>query len=180
MKNFRSVMLIAALVTCISCSDNDNDPEVNSGMILGEWQLEEMNYSGTTSMTMEGQTSSLVYAAEAIDIDAQVIFNDQTYRSQGSYTIRMSTTMEGNTQVQDYPFSDISGTGTYNIEGNRITTDPDLPPGSEQEFLMEGGEGTIMELKENRMVIVNSEEVTSIVNGMEMEVTMELIQIFSR
>lgn len=174
-------MLLTALATFISCSNDDNDPEVDSGMILGEWQLDEMNYSGTTTVTMEGQTSSISYEAEAIDMDAQVIFNDQsTYSTKGSYTIRMTTNMEGYTDVQDYPFSNVNGTGTYRLEGDKIFTNADIPAGSEQEYLMSSGEGTIMELTENRMVIFNSEEVTSTTDNMEMEVTLELIQILSR
>lgn len=181
MKNFRSIMLIAALITCISCSNDDNDPEVNSGLILGEWQFEEMSYTGTTTVTMEGQTSSLSYEAEAIDIDAQVIFNDQTtYRTQGSYTIRMTTIMEGQSYEQDYPFSNVDGTGTYRIEGNTIFTNADVPAGSEHEYLMTAGEGTIMELTENRMVLFTSQEEITTTDNMEMEVTIELIQVLIR
>lgn len=181
MKSFRSVLLVAALITCFSCSNDNNDPEVSSEMILGEWNLEEMSYSGTSTATMNGQTSSLVYAAEAIDMDAQVIFNDQSnYSTKGSYTIRMTTTMEGSTDVQDHLISNANATGTYRIEGNKIYTSANQPADSEQEYLMDTGEGTIMELTGNRMVIFSSEEVNTTSDGMALEVTMELIQILSR
>lgn len=181
MKGIKFIMLVAALVTCISCSEENNDPEVNQGILLGEWQLEEMNYSGTTSVAGDGQTSTVSYAAEAIDINAQVTFTDASnYSTKGSYTIRMHTTVEGETAVQNFPYTNINGSGTYRIEGNKIFTNPGTPSTSDQEFLMDSSEGTLMELTENRMVIFIEEEVNSTVENMELNVTYEVIQIFSR
>lgn len=180
MKNLRLIALLAVISTCFSCSKDDNETDVNSS-VLGEWQLEEISYSGTTSVNADGFTSIVSYSAEAIDIDAQVIFNDATnYTTKGSYVIRMTTTFDGDTEVENYPFTNINGSGTYRIEGNKIFTEPNLPPGSEQEYLMGSGEGTILELTENRMVLFVAEQVNSTVENMEMEVTYEVTQILTR
>lgn len=181
MKNLKLIALLAVIGTCFSCSNDDNDTDANPSMVLGEWQLEEMSYSGTSSVNGDGFTSFVSYSAEAIDINAQVIFNNATnYTTKGSYVIRMTTTYDGDTEVENYPFTNINGSGTYRIEGNKIFTEPTLPPASEQEYLMGSGEGTIIELTENRMVVFMAEQVNSTIENMELEVTYEVTQILTR
>lgn len=181
MKNLRLIALLAVIGICLSCSNDDNDTDVNSSMVLGEWQLEEISYSGTSSVNGDGFTSLVSYSAEAIDINAQVIFNNATnYTTKGNYVIRMTTTVDGATEVENYPYININGSGTYRIEGNKIFTEPTLPRASEQEYLMGSGEGTIIELAENRMVFFMAEQVNSTIENMELEVTYEVTQILTR
>ncbi len=95
MKNPKYLLLIAVLVSLVSCSKDEN-PGVDVSLVLGEWNLEEITYSGTSTVTQGGQTLTSSYTGEAIDLDARVIFNnDNKFRTEGSYTIKVITTVMG-------------------------------------------------------------------------------------
>ena len=181
MKIFKYFLLTAALVFFVSCSKDDDNPGTDSSMVLGEWNLEEFSYSGSTTATQGDQTVSSTYTGEAYDLDARVIFNSATnYSTEGSYTIKLTTTVNGQTMVQDYPYSDISGSGTYRVEGNKLITTSNAPPDPGLVDPMATAEGTIVELTANRMVLFAEQVVNSTMQGAEVEIRNETLQVFSR
>lgn len=181
MKNPRCFLLIALLATLISCSNDDNPPGVNSTLVLGEWNVEEISYSGSSTVTQGGQTLTSTYTGEAIDLDARLIFNDATnYTTEGNYTIKLLTTVNGQTMEQNVPYPDLSGSGTYRIEGNKIFTTSSRPAGPGPVDPMATLEGTIIELTTNRMVFLIEQQVSSNIQGAEVEIENEMLQVFSR
>lgn len=181
MKNLRCFLLIAVLATLISCSNDDTPQELNSTLILGEWNLEEISYSGSSTVTQGGQTLTSTYTGEGIDLDARVIFNDATnYTTEGNYTIKLITTVNGQTMEQNIPYPDLSGSGTYRIEGNKIFTTSTRPAGPGPIDPMATVEGTIIELTSNRMAFLTEQQLSSTVQGAEVEIENEMLQVVSR
>lgn len=181
MRALKMLLFTTAMVVVCSCSKEENEHEIDHSMLLGEWNLTEFSYSGTSSLTEGGETTSLSYSAEGVDIDARVNFVDETkYTTAGSYTIILTTIMDGETIVQRYPFSDITGSGTYKIEGNRMTTRPQSSAYQEQMQLMNSSEVIIRELTSSRMVLVMEMHTVAEEEGMEAEMTLDMIQILTR
>ncbi|MCY2686022.1 lipocalin family protein [Salinimicrobium sp. TH3] len=180
MRALKIMLFLAALVSFVSCSKEENDPELETEMLLGEWHLEEFNYSGTNVYSAGNETASVSYTGEAVEIDFETVFlKDGTYITVGTYTIILTSTAEGETTVEEFTYSDINTTGTYNIDGNKITTTHEQEyPG--QETIAEISEGVIKELTPNRLILTYEYSGTTEVWGMEVEVNTNVIQIFSR
>lgn len=181
MRALKMLLLTTAMVIVCSCSKEENEHEIDHSMLLGEWNLTEFSYSGTSSLTDGGETSSLSYSAEAVDMDARVKFVDETnYTTAGRYTITLTTTMDGEIIVQQYPFSDITGSGTYKIEGNRMISQPQSSAYQDEMQLMNSSEVIIRELTSSRMVLVMEMHTVAEEEGMQAEITLDMIQILTR
>lgn len=182
MKTFRYFLVLLTFVVFVSCSNDDDTPSIDQSMAVGEWNLEEYTYSGSTTVSQGGTTNSTSYVGEFYDIDARLTLNsDNTYRSEGSYNLELSYTLGGETITQDMPTSNFESTGTYTIQGNRILTDAEQPPLEQPgQLTIEISEGTIEELTSNRMVLVFDEVYDSDAQGMQMNITVEGRQVYSR
>lgn len=180
----KTIKNFCALVTClivISCSGDDDNPGIDQSLILGEWDLVEYNYSGNTSVTQGGSTITTSYIGEFYDLDAQVVFNENnSYSTAGSYVVKLTTTYEGETLVQDVPSNDVSSTGTYRIESNKLITDvsPQLQQPGDLNIVI--NEATIVELTSNRLVLSFEQEFNTTMEGMEMNLNVEGVQVYSR
>lgn len=183
MKIFRNSVLALLFIAFVSCSGDDDDASVQTSDLTGEWNLQEMDYSGTSTVNFGGTTASTSYSGELISGGALVTFNDDnTWTSGGSYTIRLTTNMEGMTDVQDVPVSDFSGSGTYSVNGNKITTTQEEYDLEEPFTISPMGieEATISELTADRLVLTFDYAETTTMNGMEVEITMEGYQVLTR
>jgi hypothetical protein len=177
MRALKVLLFVTALASLVSCSKDDDGPQVDKNMILGEWELTEFNYSGTTSVNDGTETATVSYTGEGIDMDAQVVFVDASnYTTAGSYTIKLTTTVDGESSAQEYTYPDLTGSGTYKIEGNKMTT---TPQGS-QEQIIQASEAVIQELTSSKMVLVIEQRSVTVVEGMEVEINLDMIQVLSR
>ncbi len=80
MRALKIMLFLTALVSFVSCSKEENDPELETEMLLGEWHLEEFNYSGTNVYSAGNETASVSYTGEAVEIDFETVFlKDGTY-----------------------------------------------------------------------------------------------------
>lgn len=174
-KMFAVVFLLSGLF--VSCS-NDDENEVSNSELVGEWQLEEYFYEGTTQTSQGGQSLSSSYSGEAYDINAKINFDENSWQTQGSYIVKLLTEVNGQSISQDYPFSNYSGSGNYSLEGNVVTLENQNHnlPGA----VVTGDEFTITELSANNLVLSFSYEGRSTVSGMEVNIILEGFQRYSR
>lgn len=180
MKILKYSLLSAALVFFISCSKDDN-PEVNSSLVLGEWDFEEFTYSGTSTTTIGGESATSTYTGEAYDLDAGINFeSDGNYSVQGKYIIKLTNTVYGQTMVQDYPFTGINVTGKYRIEGNKMFVTANVPAGGINLNPTGTTEGVIVELTVNRLVIASKQEANVTEQGVQVKIIHEEYQVFTR
>jgi hypothetical protein len=181
MKTIKYFCALLACLAVISCSGDDDNPGIDQTLILGEWDLVEYNYSGNTTVTQGGSTITSSYIGEFYDVDAQLIFSDNnTYSTAGSYMVKLTTTYEGETMVQDVPSSDVASTGTYRIENNKLITDVNPQLQQPGDLNMVINEGTIVELTSNRLVLSFDHDLNTTVEGMEMTINVEGVQVYSR
>ncbi|UJH91597.1 lipocalin family protein [Antarcticibacterium sp. 1MA-6-2] len=183
MKNFRYLILAFITLGVVSCSGEDDGPSVETSNLAGEWQLEDMSYTGTSSFNFNGMSMNSSFTGELMESNVTVKLNsDNTYTSAGSYTLRLTTNTEGMTDVQEVPISNLDGSGTYAVNGNVFTT-------SEEDVSADGSftmspvgisEATITELTANRMVLSFDNNQVMTMNGVDMEINIEGVQILTR
>ncbi len=123
MKNRLSSLLILLLaVVLTSCESNDDTATIN-GEIGGEWNIESINYTGTTIVSQEGNSVTTNLSGESFDENATMTFNeaDNLFSSQGSYFIELTSSNSGQTQTQTIPINDYYSEGEWDLDGNILT-----------------------------------------------------------
>jgi len=109
-----------------SC-DDDEDPEQD---IVGDWKVESMEYTVTSSASGEvsGQTidQSSVTEGEMTNANAFLNFTESTFTATGNYDIESTTTQNdpiSGTVTSDLTssFTDLNNQGTYTRNGNELT-----------------------------------------------------------
>lgn len=176
-KFFFALLTVAILA---SCSKEDDVPPVDDSLLLGEWNLEEYIYSGTSSVSQGGTTMTISFVGEFYDIDARLILNsDNTYRTEGSYVVELTSTMEGQTFTENRPSPYVEATGTYRIENSTLITGDNQvqQPGDVNMTVIQG---TIAELTANRLVIVFDQDFVSGTEGAQLNISVEGQQVYSR
>lgn len=180
MKTTKYFFLLLTITILASCSKEDA-PSTEHSLIVGEWNLEEYTYSGTTTATQGGSTMTTSYIGELYDIDMRLILNsDNTYRTEGSYMVKLTSTVEGQSFVENRAFNDIVTTGTYRIEDNKLITGDTTTPQQPGSVTMTVDEGTILELTENRLVLGFVQDFNSGMEGAQVNISVEGQQVYSR
>ena len=106
-----------------SCSNDDDTIPASNAEISGEWQLEEYSYTGTTTNTSGGVTLVTDFDAVASDIDYVITFqeNPNVVTGQGSMTLILTTTVEGQEFQNEIPFDDSIGSSSWSYREGVIT-----------------------------------------------------------
>lgn len=145
------LLFISALVLLSSCeTNNDIDIVISESGLIGTWNIIEQTLDGSVSFTEDGQTSNLTYNAFAKDINMTLTFTDNPKKAsaEGSYTLVVTTSFNGQTQTSEEPaeaINDPSELPTWELNGNNITfsNDFDLP----QNLIIESFSGNKLILK---------------------------------
>src|SRR6187431_867382 len=101
-----NIFLLSIVVLLFSCSDDDNTPLPTSEGMVVSWQVTAIDYSGTSTTTYEGESYKATYTGKGKDMDYTTTFNTDpnTVANEGSYTIELKTTMEGQSTTEDYVY----------------------------------------------------------------------------
>ncbi|MCB7480507.1 lipocalin family protein [Christiangramia sediminis] len=157
MKTIKFSLLFLLFISLISCSEDESTPpNGNTSEMSGEWNLETIDYDGTTKMNASGTDFTFNFSGISTESNAVIEFNDNgTYSSQGAYTIALS--MEGITY--EVPIDMTSGSGNWSIEGDTMKfSEGFVTLSTGQELSSEPGEMIIDELTQNRMVLLFEQE----------------------
>ena len=169
MKTIKISLFTFLLILLSSCSSDNENSEVDRAMVVGTWNLEAFNYSGSTSGNFEGVDLSSDYSGEARNIDATLSFNeDNTFNFEGNYDVVLET--EGMTQT--VPMNNVSSTGNWRMEGDYIISSAAI--GQVQGQGVQGpeeGRMRVSEVTANRMVLDIDQENNVNQNGMELNMT---------
>jgi hypothetical protein len=166
------ILLSAAIVLTTGCKkDSETEPTINSD-IAGVWNCTAIDYTGTTVTEVSGQSLTTEFTGEGYDIDFTLTFveNPNEVTSEGSYSIKLTTTLLGQSTVQYIETQPFEYTGTWSMDNNTIsiTNDGDTDV------------ATITELTDNTLVItITDEEVVSNM-GITGTTTTNLVASFSR
>ncbi|MDO5980854.1 lipocalin family protein [Flavivirga spongiicola] len=155
MKKLSILFIALTLVLTTSCSSDDASPEI-SGSIIGTWKGISVDYSGTTVTSAQGQSVNTDYVGEAYDIDYSLTFNENPNNliSTGSYSIKLTSTVAGQTTTRTVENLKVLGDGTWKMENNEL------------EIITGNGTGVmkIEKLTESELVL-SATEVTDLSQG---------------
>ena len=126
---------MTTLLTLVSCSDEGVTPEITSD-ILGIWVATSVEYNGETVTESSGESLTNTFTGEGYDIDFTMTFNDapKTYVTDGSYSIRLTNTVLGQTYTQEIENLEFLQDGTWNQNGNKLIIEAE---GEESEAIIE-------------------------------------------
>ena len=183
MKNFRYSILAFIIFNVVSCSGEDDSPKLETSNLVGEWFREDMNYTGTSTVNFGETSMTTLFSGELLESDAIIFLKENnTWTSGGNYTIRLTSDIEGMTDVQEVSVTDLSGSGTYSVNGNIFTTNQEELDfdGDFEMSPMEISEATISELTDERLVLTFDNIQVVNMEGMEVEIRIEGSQILTR
>lgn len=124
MKKITYLFLALTLVITSCSKDDDSAPQI-SGSISGTWNMISYNYTGTTITEFQGQSITSDFVAEAFDIDYSITFeeNPNNLTTDGTFSLRLTTTALGQTQTQTLSNVDAVDTGaTWELSNDEIIT----------------------------------------------------------
>ena len=171
MKIFRLVLLTVFISLTLSCS-SDDDSAPSNGNIAGVWKGTAVNYYGSTSTTMQGQTINADFIGEAYDLNYTLTFseNPNTVTSEGSYSIELKTTYLGQTTTQNIENLSFLSDGVWTRNGDRLSVTVDN----------ETDEVTIIELSATKLVLEGVQNETVEQGGATVTSTSHVSMSFSR
>lgn len=121
------LFLAILTVTLTACSGDDDAAADTSASLIGAWIGQDVDYSGTTTTTVEGVSIDADFVGETFDVDFTLTFSEDPNEvvSEGSYGITLTTTIAGETTTQDIPNNAFASTGTWSRSGDTITISAD-------------------------------------------------------
>ncbi|MDH7912421.1 lipocalin family protein [Winogradskyella sp. SYSU M77433] len=168
-----SLLFVAYLFVLTSCSSDDSDSSSNiSGDILGTWVGVDVDYYGDTVTEAGGQTVTSDFVGEAYDVDYTLTFteNPNELVSEGSYSVELTTTTLGQTQVDNIENLEFLEDGTWTQEGNQLTITNNGV----------SSQGTILELTDTSLVLELNQETDLSQPGYSIINTVNVITTFTR
>lgn len=117
---FTKLLLLCGLpMMLLSCSREDENPVFDESLLIGDWQITSLDYSGTTTTTLAGFKTTANFTGKGVGLDMIVRFlqDPNTVVSEGEYSIDLKTTVLGQTSTSTLHFSDFMMPGAWKIEG---------------------------------------------------------------
>ncbi|MFK5983720.1 MAG: lipocalin family protein [Flavobacteriaceae bacterium] len=128
MKSFKFLFLSLFLSFAISCSSSDDDNgDTGSGEVDAElvdmWIGSTVNYSGTSVTEIQGVSLTADFVGEGYDIDFTFNFteNPNILTAEGSYSIELTTTIQGQSTVQNIEDLGFENSGTWSRDGDELS-----------------------------------------------------------
>ncbi|SFZ94253.1 hypothetical protein SAMN05428642_10427 [Flaviramulus basaltis] len=169
MKKF-TILFLSLSISLFSCS-NDSDNNISAD-IVGTWIGVDVNYTGSTTTKFQGENVTANFIGEAYDVDYTLTFleNPNTFVSDGSYNIELTTTIDGQTQVDNSENLEFLSGGSWIKVGNQLS-------------VVEDGETiilTIKELTETSMTLTAVEVEEIIDQGIAFSSTVNIVVTYIR
>ena len=172
MKNSRLRNLLIVLFTIglftTSCSDDDST-NINNDDLIGQWQGETLNYSGTTISEIQGVSLVVDYVGTGYDIDYSITFNNELslLSTAGSYSLELTTTAQGQSYTINEENLSFEAEGPISITGNEIIFD-------------DGTVGTIVSVNDNFLELHLYNEETVFNGGFDATTKIDMNVTFTR
>jgi hypothetical protein len=121
MKITKLLMLVAAVIL-FSCG-KDDDPKPGSDSLVGTWAITALNYEGTSTTSVQGVSVTANFTGTGKDMNLKTTFgkDPNTVTNQGSYTIVLTTSTQGQTVTEEYTYDEVITNGTWALNGSKIT-----------------------------------------------------------
>jgi hypothetical protein len=168
-----NILFIAFAFILASCSSDDDSSSDTSGDLVGTWIGQDVDYSGSTVTEIPGQDNLVAdFVGEAYDVDYTLTFSENPNElvSEGSYSIELTTTTLGQTQVDNVENLEVLSDGTWSRTGDQLT-------------IVSNGEtstGTILELTDTSLIVEINEVQDISQQGFTITTTVNAITTFTR
>lgn len=169
MKKLSALFCLFTLFFAFTCENEPLDFDAESSQtdtdLIGDWILEEFNVQVSTTTDFQGQVISSDIDVYSTTVDYTLNFTESNFTTNGSYSYVADIVANGmNVEGEPYTLEDVSGSGSYSVNGNEMTID-----GSFFEFSFEGmdfaelsGEQTAtFEISDNGQTLVFSQDETT-------------------
>ncbi|WP_179019352.1 lipocalin family protein [Winogradskyella forsetii] len=155
------LLFVSIVVSSCSSDDSDSNPDVSAEAILGTWVGVDIDYSGTTTTTYLGQSIVSEFVSDAYDVDYTITFgeNPQTFVSEGSYSVEITSTTLGQTTVHNEENLEFLQDGTWSLNGNQLTVT--VPNGEPQIATISILPNGLIELNSSVDDIINQDGIES-------------------
>ncbi len=143
MRNFFILFLVQSLLM-LSCSSDDDGTDT-SASIVGKWIATDVEFSGSTTATGQGQSINATFSSEPVDLNHTLTFTESPNEvvSEGGFSLEITSSLNGQTEIETLEGESLVETGGWEQNGNQLTI-----INSE-----DGGDIQIFELTASRLVI---------------------------
>ena len=113
------IFFVLPVLFLIACSDSSSD---SNEILVGSWDLVQLNGDGTASTTKGGSTTEMDIAVTSGEVEYVINFTEGSYVTAGSYSVTNETIdANGGKVFEPLMYSNASGSGTYKLEDNILT-----------------------------------------------------------
>jgi hypothetical protein len=141
MKKLSAFLCLFTLFFAFTCENEPLDFEPETGetevtdeALLGVWNLTEFDVEVGTSTNFQGQQIASEVEIYSTTVDYTLNFTESNFTTNGSYSYIADVTANGiDVPSEPYTLDNVSGSGSYSVDGNEMTVD-----GSFFEFSFEG------------------------------------------
>lgn len=129
-KGLTILTITVSVISFSSCSDDDGDSSpaaspaqrIASSTLVGNWEMTSLDYAGTSSNTVAGQTITTEFTGVGKDFTYTLTFSDnpKEFVSTGGYTVELTSIFAGQSTTQDVPIPNAGTTGTWELNGNTL------------------------------------------------------------
>ncbi len=167
----KSILFSAlCLAFLCSCDDDDEPTRIDRSQLIGEWQLVNLDYDGSSSTSFPGLPDTEVdFTGSSSNEDYILSFDESpdTYTGMGSY----DATVESDGQTNTVNVEVSRATGEWDLDGSTLTLSTGIisyaADGSSATELTEPSTITVKELSDTRMVLEQTTSETESVLGFE-------------
>lgn len=167
-----TVIIAFSFVSCEG--DGVEVPGNTLESIVGTWAGVDVDYNGETTGTIQGQTISSTFVGVGYDVNYTLTFgeNPNSFTTDGSYSIELTTTTLGQTTVQNTENISFLEDGIWEISGDQLTI-----------TLNSSGQaspGTIVELTDTMLKLSSTTTQSFSQQGANFTTTVETFTTFTR
>jgi len=126
MKITKTLLVLFLSITIFSCDSDDGAlviPAADvSGEILGTWEMIDLNYTGSNTVTTQGQAIPSTYVGVGENMNNSISFteNPNDLLAQGTYDIELTSTTYGQTTTQTQTDLPLLPNSTWSKNGTTL------------------------------------------------------------
>ncbi len=187
-KHFKSIITLVILtIIFTSCSTDDEINDVNTTLIVGEWEITSLENNTTLDLTVEGQTATSTSYGTGSNFNYTITFNDDSSLiANGSYDYTVTSSTNGSEITQTTSFEDINTTGNWSVNGDQMSFTGFITFQTDNQIISDDinpGTSTITVLNETTLVLttdLGNSEISGFPEGVDYNFEGESIVILTR
>jgi hypothetical protein len=112
------IFFVFAILFFVACNSSSDSNE----MLVGSWDLVQLNGDGTATTTKGESTTEIDIAVTSGEVEYVITFTEGSYVTAGSYSVTNEIEdANGGKVFEPLMYTNASGSGTYDIEDNILT-----------------------------------------------------------